>query len=166
MGSVLLRLFQGCNEDLGQYCILIWSSVFSSKFIQVIGRMQFLGAWKIPLMEKPGRLQSMGSPRVRHNWETSLSLFTFMPWRKKWQPTPVFLPGESQGRGSLVGCCLWGRRVGHDWSDLAAAVFRTEALSLYMLFSPLVAQKVLASSRPAGQHFFCFKYLLSRNILF
>ena len=35
---------------------------------------------------------------------TSLSLFTFMHWRKKWQPTPVFLPGESQGRGSLVGC--------------------------------------------------------------
>ena len=39
---------------------------------------------------------------------TSLSLFTFMNWRRKWQPTPVFLPGESQGRGSLVGCCLWG----------------------------------------------------------
>ena len=32
-----------------------------------------------------------------------------MHWRRKWQPTPVFLPGESQGRGSLVGCCLWGR---------------------------------------------------------
>ena len=39
----------------------------------------------------------------------SLSLFTFMPWRRKWQPTPVFLPGESQGQRSLVGCCLWGR---------------------------------------------------------
>ena len=39
---------------------------------------------------------------------TSLSLFTFMHWRRKWQPTPVFLPGESQGWGSLVGCCLWG----------------------------------------------------------
>ena len=36
-------------------------------------------------------------------------LFTFMHWRRKWQPTPVFLPGESQGRGSLVGCRLWGR---------------------------------------------------------
>ena len=32
-----------------------------------------------------------------------------MHWRRKWQPTPVFLPGESQGRGSLAGCCLWGR---------------------------------------------------------
>ena len=66
-------------------------------------------AWKIPWMEEPGRLQSMGSLRVRYDWASSLSLFTFMPWRRKWQPTPVFLPGESQGRGSLVGCSLWGR---------------------------------------------------------
>ena len=65
-------------------------------------------AWKIPWMEEPGRLQSMGSLRVRHDWVSSLSLFTFMHWRRKWQPTPVFLPGECQGRGSLVGCCLWG----------------------------------------------------------
>ena len=43
-----------------------------------------------------------------HDRATSLSLFTFMHWRRKWQPTPVFLPGESQGRGSLVGCRLWG----------------------------------------------------------
>ena len=66
-------------------------------------------AWKIPWAEEPGRLQSMGSQRVRQNWATSLWLFTFMRWRRKWQPTPVFLPGESQGRGSLVGCHLWGR---------------------------------------------------------
>ena len=65
--------------------------------------------WKIPWMEEPGRLQSMGSGRVRHDWATSLSLFTFMHWRRKWQPTPVFLPGESQGQQSLVGCRLWGR---------------------------------------------------------
>ena len=64
--------------------------------------------WKIPWMEKPGGLQSMGSQRVRHDWTTSLWLFTFLHWRRKWQPTPVFLPGESQGRGSLVGCHLWG----------------------------------------------------------
>ena len=53
--------------------------------------------------------QSIGLLRVGHDRATSLSLFTFMHWRRKWQPTPVFLPGESQGRGSLVGCCLWGR---------------------------------------------------------
>ena len=57
-------------------------------------------AWKIPWMEELGRLQSMGLLRVRHDWETSLSLFTFMHWRRKWQPTPVFLPRESQGRGA------------------------------------------------------------------
>ena len=66
-------------------------------------------AWKIPWAEEPGRVQSMGSLRVGHNWVTSLSLFTFMHWRRKWQPIPVFLPGESQGQGSLVGCHLWGR---------------------------------------------------------
>ena len=66
-------------------------------------------AWKLPWTEEPGGLQSMGSRRVRHDWATSLSLFTFMHWRRKRQPTPVFLPGESQGRGSLLGCRLWGR---------------------------------------------------------
>ena len=65
-------------------------------------------ARKIPWTEEPGRLQSMGSRRVRHNWATSFSLSTFMHWRRKWQPTPVFLPGESHGRRSLVGCRLWG----------------------------------------------------------
>ena len=66
-------------------------------------------AWKIPWMEEPGGLQSMGSIRVRQDSATSLSLFTFMHWRRQWQPTPVFLPGESQGQRSLVGFCLWGR---------------------------------------------------------
>ena len=74
-------------------------------------------AWKIPGMEEPGRLQSMGSLRVGHDWATSLSLFTFVHWRRKWHPTPVFLPGESQGRGSLVGCRLWG----HAESDTTEA---------------------------------------------
>ena len=66
-------------------------------------------AWKIPWTEEPGRLQSMGSLIAGHDWVTSLSLFTLMHWRRKWQPTPVFLPGESQGWGSLLGCCLWSR---------------------------------------------------------
>ena len=59
-------------------------------------------AWNIPWTEEPDRLQSMGSRRVGHDWATSLSLFTFMHWRRKWQPTPVFLPGESHRQGSLV----------------------------------------------------------------
>ena len=65
-------------------------------------------AWKIPWTEEPGRLQSMGSWRVGHDWGTSLWLFTFMHWRRKWQPTLVFLPGESQGWESLVRCRPWG----------------------------------------------------------
>ena len=70
-------------------------------------------AWKIPWMEEPSGLQFMGSLRVGHDWATSLSLFAFMHSRRKWQPTPVFLPGESQGQGNLVGCSLWG----HTESD-------------------------------------------------
>ena len=66
-------------------------------------------AWKIQWMEEPGRLQSMGLLRVGHDSAISLSLFIFMHWRRKWQPTPVLLPGESQGRGILVGFRLWGR---------------------------------------------------------
>ena len=66
--------------------------------------------------------KSMGSLGVGHDWTTSLSLFPFMHWRRKWQPTPVFLPGESQGRGSLVGRRLWGRTESDmterlNWTD-------------------------------------------------
>ena len=61
-------------------------------------------AWRIPWMEEPGG----NSPWDRTESDTTGD-FPFMHWRRKWQPTPVLLPGESQGRGSLVGCCLWGR---------------------------------------------------------
>ena len=70
-------------------------------------------AWKIPWVEEPDGLQSMGSLSVGHNWATSLSLFTVMHWRRKWQPTPVYLPGESQRWGSLMGCHLWGSIESH-----------------------------------------------------
>jgi len=88
-------------------------------------------AWKIPWMEEPGRLQSMGLLRVGYDWATSLSLFSFMHWRRRWQPTPVFLPGESQGRGGLVGCYLRGHRVRHDWSDLAVAILHCVYVPLF-----------------------------------
>ena len=99
----------------------ICSSLFLMSFSRVFHSSTL--AWKIPWTEEPGRLQSMGSLRVGHDWTSSLSLFTFMHWRRKWQPAPVLLPGESQGRGSLVGLPSMGlHRVGHDWSNLAAAV--------------------------------------------
>ena len=102
-------------------------------------------AWKIPWMGEPGRLQSMESLRVGHNWATSLSLLTFVHWRRKWQPTPVFLPGESQGRGSLVGCRLWGsHRVGHDWRDAAAAAAASPATTVIYLL-PLLPRTLPAS---------------------
>ena len=79
-------------------------------------------AWKIPWTEDLGRLQSMGSLGVRHNWVTSLSLFTFhslekelathsniLGWRIPWTGEPGGLPS------------MGSRRVGHDWSDLAGA---------------------------------------------
>ena len=95
-------------------------------------------AWKTPCMEEPGRLQSMGWRRVGHDWATSLSLFIFLHWRRKWQPTPVFLPGESQERGSLLGCHLWGHRVRHDWSDLAAAPDFTNWAELTVIYQLLI----------------------------
>ena len=98
----LLVLFSSQNLS---FCIILFIPILEKAMAPHSSTL----AWKIPWMEEPGGLQSMGSLRVGHNWATSLSLFTSMHWRGKWQPTPVFLPGESQGRGSLVGCCLWGR---------------------------------------------------------
>ena len=85
--------------------------------------------WEIPWTEEPGRLQSMGLQRVRHELvtkhSTAISSLGFpggsvvknppasagsldpwagkIPWRRKWQPTPVFLPGKFHGQRSLVG---------------------------------------------------------------
>ena len=57
-------------------------------------------AWEIPWTEEPDGLQSLGSLRVGCDWGTALSLFTFMHWRWKWQPTPVFLPGNPRDGGA------------------------------------------------------------------
>ena len=67
-------------------------------------------AWKIPWMEDPGKLQSMGSLRVGHHWATSLSLFTCLHWQVKEMAThSSVLAWRIPGTGSLVGCRLWGR---------------------------------------------------------
>ena len=98
-------------------------------------------AWKIPWMEKPGRLQSMGSRRVRHDWATSLSLFTFMHWRRKWQPTPVFLPGESQGQRSLVDCHLWDRTE----LDMTERLSCSSSIRLYICHSFVPVHDILTT---------------------
>ena len=113
-------------------------------------------AWKIPWIEEPGRLQSMGSLRVGHDWTTSLSLFTFMHWTRKWQPTPVFLPGESQRRGSLVGCRLWG----HTESDMTEVTQQQQHVHWVGNAHPLSPSSPFAfslshhqGSFPMSQHF-------------
>ena len=102
---------QGAHQALFLLCILgTKAKRFKSlSAVKAMAPHSSTLAWKIPWAEEPGRLQFMGLWRVRHDWATSLSLFTFMHWRRKWQPTPVLLTGESQGQGSLVGCRLWGR---------------------------------------------------------
>ena len=65
-------------------------------------------AWKIPWTEEPGRLQSMGSQRATERLHFTIVALQQI-WRRKWQPSPLLLPGESQGQRSLVGCRLWGR---------------------------------------------------------
>ena len=72
-------------------------------------------AWKIPWTEEPGRLLSMGSRRVGHDSATSLSLFTFLHWRRKWHPTPFVLAWRIPGTGEPGGLPSMGsHRVRHN----------------------------------------------------
>ena len=103
------RLFSIFPFSPAWFCFICFKDMYIYMSEKAMATHSSTLAWKIPRTEEPGGLQSMGSLRVGHDWETSLSLFTFMHWRRKWQPTPVFLPGESQGWWSLVGCRLWGR---------------------------------------------------------
>ena len=135
-GLVHMDLHLKCRRSLRGYCentlkvdywVGHWAAVYSLQGLYLPTLDQRMEkamaphsstlAWKIPWTEQPGGLQSMGSLGVGHDWATSLSLFTFMHWSRKWQPTPVFLPGESQGQGSLVGC----RPRGCTESDMTEA---------------------------------------------
>ena len=80
-------------------CCTCYLVLFGDTSVQ-FGRRQWhrtpaLLPGKIPWTEEPSGPQSMGSLRVGQDWVTSLSLFTFMHWRRKWKPIPVFWPGES-----------------------------------------------------------------------
>ena len=88
-------------------------------------------AWKIPWTEEPGGLQSLGSGESD---TTSLSLFIFMNWRRNWLPTPVFLPGESQGQGSLEGCRLWGRTES-DTTEATQQQYNTSEINVIFQLS-------------------------------
>ena len=94
--------------------------------MRVFNEKKMTQLWKTGILEKDWRRQwhplqysCLENPMDRGAWwaavhgvaksRTRLRDFTFMHWRRKWQPTPMLLPGESQGWGSPVGCCLWGR---------------------------------------------------------
>ena len=105
-----------CHLAVRKFKLHIW------KYLQIPSYTVWRRQWHPTPVLLPGRSHGWRSLEGCSPWRCwgldmterlqfylSLSLFTFMHWRRKWQPTPVFLPGESQGRGSLVGCCLWGR---------------------------------------------------------
>ena len=133
-------------------------------------------AWRIPWTEEPGRLQSMGSLRVKQDWVTSLSLFTFMHWRRKWQPTPVFLPGESQERGAWWAA-IYGvaqsqtrlKRLSSSSSSQLTIVVtvsgeqqRDSAIHIHVSVLP---QPQLPFSQAATYHWAEFHVLNSRSLL-
>ena len=104
-----------------------WHPIISSSVVPTFSCLQ--SAFSVSSFTFIKRLFSSSSlsairvvSRVGHDWVTSLSLFTFTHWRRKWQPTPVFLPGEFQGQGSMVGCHLWGRTE----SDMTEATYHQQ----------------------------------------
>ena len=103
------------------YCVSNTSISLTKKSYEMAPHSSTL-AWKIPWTEEPGRLQSMGSLRVGHDWVTSLSLFTFMNWEKEMATHSSILarriPGTEEPSGLLS---VGSHRIGHDWSDSAAA---------------------------------------------
>ena len=114
----LLWLLQADSLPLSHQGSLIWicqRTYRKKRFAQAMATHSSNLAWKIPRMDEPGRQQSMGSLRVGHDWATSLSLFTFMHWRRKWQPTPVFLP-ENPRDGGAWWAAIYG--VAQSWTQL------------------------------------------------
>ena len=95
-------------------------------------------AWKIPWTEEPGRLQSRESLRVGHDWVTSLSLFTFMHWRRKWQPTPVFLPENPMDGGAwwAAVCGVTQSRTRLKWLSSSSSILNGR--TIIYLVSPLL----------------------------
>ena len=116
-------------------------------------------AWKIPWTEEPGRLQSMGLLRVGHDRATSLSLFIFMHWRKKWQPTPVFLPGESQGGAwwaAVYGVSQSRTRL--KWLSCDSSSSKTSTNLFFLLYNFMDKWFVLKHTSWQPQNMIFFSY--------
>ena len=115
--------------------LLIYSSLKSATEKAMAPHSNTL-AWKIPWTEEPGRLQSTGSRRVRHDWAISLSLFTFMHWRSGWMAMAMAMATHS----SVLAWRIPGmgsHRVRHDWSYLAVAVAKSAKGRLPSFFQPV-----------------------------
>ena len=89
-------------------------------------------AWKIPWTEEPGGLQSMGSLRIGHDWVTSLSLFTFMHWRRKWQPLQCSCLENPRDRGALWAAVS---AVAQSWTRLKRLSSSSSNYILHMVIS-------------------------------
>ena len=108
-GEIVWSLFS--NECLHQGIFRELSVDLSAEHLRVLA----------PSLENPYHFsKNLTIKRIQH-----LTKVVQFPWRRKWQPTPVFLPGESQGWGEPGGLLsMESHRVGHDWSDLAAVQFQ------------------------------------------
>ena len=107
-------------------------------------------AWKISWMEEPSGLQSMGSWRVRHNWATSLSLFTFMHWRRKWQPPCS---------------CLDNPRASGDWWTAVYRVTRSWTRPTWLSSSSTVMCTYTHILRCISSHKRCVKYIQTERTI-
>ena len=111
------------GKPKASFCFLpLFFPPLSSRTEKAMAPHSSTRAWRIPWMEEPGRLQSVGSLRVGHNWATSLSLSTFLHWRRKKATHSSVLAWRIPGTEEPYGLPSTGlHRVGHDWSDLAVA---------------------------------------------
>ena len=76
--------------------------------MNVVGSLVAQTVKSLPAMRET-QVRSLGQEDpLEKEMATHSSTLAIMHWKRKWQPTPVFLPGESQEQWSLVGCCLWG----------------------------------------------------------
>ena len=130
-------LSTGSQRVIYNWMIFI-SLTYIHSFLDSFAIQAITEYWEFPVLHR-GSLSVIYFIYSNMYMSIPISQFTtpFPPWRRKWQPTPVFLPGESQGRRSLVGCSLWGCRVGHNWSDLvavAAATINLFSISLFLLY--------------------------------
>ena len=137
--SFLTLAFHGLTfqEIWSVVCRMFYFSIFVLFPCSEIATHSSTLAWKIPWTEEPGKLQSMGSLRVGHDWATSLSLFTFMlhfhALEKEMATHSSVLAWRIPGTGEPGGLPSLGwHRVGHDWSDLAAAAIINIILSYFL----------------------------------